>query len=224
MGKKGGIWGFLRGLGRRGGSAGGALAGYVTVELREDPVDPVVEELPAPASSVPADGTAAPAEAALSEALAHCVNTYVRPAVARLGGDDSLIQHPTSRAVLAALAGYWLLAVSSSLILLVAALAAPALRSVRALESGDAARRRRWLRYWTVYAVVATVSIVSDRLQALLPGYWTAKTLLLLWCAAPYPWHGSDYVYYHLLVPGWRHLHDTLHELADSPGPGETEQ
>ena len=79
--------------------------------------------------------------------------------------------------MLAALAGYWLLAVCSSLILLVAALAAPALRSVRALESGDGERRRRWLRYWTVYAVVATVSksIVSDPLQALIPGYWTAK-------------------------------------------------
>ena len=77
--------------------------------------------------------------------------------------------------MLAALVGYWLLAVCSSLILLVAALAAPALRSVRALESGDGERRRRWLRYWAVYAVVATVSIVSDPLQGLIPGYWTAK-------------------------------------------------
>ena len=78
-------------------------------------------------------------------------------------------------AVLAGLAGYWLLTVCSSLILLVAALVTPAVRSVRALESGDSERRRRWLRYWAVYAAVATVSIVSDPLQGLIPGYWTGK-------------------------------------------------
>ena len=51
----------------------------------------------------------------------------------------------------------------------------PAIRSVRALESGDGERRRRWLRYWAVYGVVSTVSIVSDPLQGLIPGYWTGK-------------------------------------------------
>ena len=50
------------------------------------------------------------------------------------------------------------------------------------------------------------------------------QTLLLLWCAAPYPWHGSDYVFYHLIAPGWRHLEEKLLEHVGSAGLPATVQ
>ena len=40
------------------------------------------------------------------------------------------------------------------------------------------------------------------------------QTLLLLWCAAPYPWHGSDYVFDSLVAPGWRLLEAKLQDLT----------
>ena len=115
MGKKRGLWGFLRSLGRRGSSADD-LAGFVTVELRPDPAEMELPRASGPVSQAPAGppstvqqppsvGAVPPAEAALMEAVTHCVNVYIRPALEQLGADDSLIQHPTSRGQPAAGAG-----------------------------------------------------------------------------------------------------------------------
>ena len=98
MGKKGGIWGYLKSLGRRNSATEDPLAGFVKIELRPDPVD-ATPSLTPPAETDPpsASGASDSAEAALTEAVTHCVNTYLRPTLVRLSGDDSLIQHPTSR-------------------------------------------------------------------------------------------------------------------------------
>ena len=96
MGRKGGLWGFLKSLGRRGSAAGEPLAGYVKVELRPDRVE-VEPASQGECSGIQPPPAAGAAEAALTEAITHGYNTYIRPVVVSLGADDSLIQHPTSR-------------------------------------------------------------------------------------------------------------------------------
>jgi len=225
-----GVWGWLRSLVRRSQDSSSGDDSKPAPESRP-------EAKPAPESRPEANSSASRGQAAdgentgtetgvvtsqdrhevyLIRTVTLCWQRYIQPALLHLQEDKQLPVNPVYAAVLGLLATFWLLSVGGGLLRLLATLLAPAVRSTQALEAGESEQRRRWLSYWAVYATAGTVSSTGGQLLQLLPGYWAGETLLLLWCAAPYPWHGSDYVVQQLLVPAFERTAAALRSFWDT--------
>ena len=79
MGRKGGVWGLLKSLGRRSSAVEDPLDGFVKIELRPDSleIEPSARtETEATQTRPSAGGAPGSPEPALTEAITHCVNTY----------------------------------------------------------------------------------------------------------------------------------------------------
>ena len=61
----------------------------------------------------------------------------------------------------------------------------PAYASFKALESPSIDDDKQWLTYWVVYALTTSVETISEKLMSWFPGYYTVKTIFLLWMMLP---------------------------------------
>jgi receptor expression-enhancing protein 5/6 len=77
----------------------------------------------------------------------------------------------------------------------------PAITSIKAVESRDKDDDTKWLTYWVVFAVFSLLEFFSDILLSWFPIYWLVKCAFLVWCFAPGPLNGSQFIYYRIVLP-----------------------
>jgi len=91
----------------------------------------------------------------------------------------------------------------------------PAYHSVRALNAKKKDEEHRWLTYWVVFSFFHVVEFFSDHLVWWVPAYWLAKTLLLVWCMAPPPYSGSEFLYTRVIKPMYISYHGEIDSAMD---------
>lgn len=75
--------------------------------------------------------------------------------------------------------------VLSRLIILVAGVVYPAYSSYKSIKEKNVKGYIKWLMYWIIYALFASVESVTDLFVAWIPFYYEVKILVLLWLVSP---------------------------------------
>jgi len=77
----------------------------------------------------------------------------------------------------------------------------PAYSSIIALETSRKEDDTKWLTYWVTFATFSLVEFFSEIILDFLPFYWLAKCIFLIWCFAPIPNNGSQFLYSRIIRP-----------------------
>ncbi|XP_010151506.1 PREDICTED: receptor expression-enhancing protein 5, partial [Eurypyga helias] len=79
----------------------------------------------------------------------------------------------------------------------------PAVRSprIKAIESPNKDDDTQWLTYWVVYGVFSIAEFFSDIFLSWFPFYYMIKCGFLLWCMAPSPSNGAEFLYHRIIRP-----------------------
>lgn len=77
----------------------------------------------------------------------------------------------------------------------------PAYASMKALESSTKEDDTRWLTYWVTFAAFSLLEFFSEFILGFVPFYWLVKCLFLMWCFAPIPNNGSQFLYNKFIRP-----------------------
>lgn len=72
---------------------------------------------------------------------------------------------------------------------------------MKAIESVSKDDDTQWLTYWTVYSGFTIFEFFSDFFLSWFPLYFLFKCTFLVWCMAPFPWNGSEFIYNRVLKP-----------------------
>lgn len=94
----------------------------------------------------------------------------------------------------------------------------PAYCSIHALESPHKEDDAKWLTYWVVYALFATVEFFSDFIFSWFPLYWLAKIIFLVWCFLPLSSNGSVVIYQRFIRPFFLKNRGTIDGTIGSAG------
>lgn len=84
----------------------------------------------------------------------------------------------------------------------------PAYASVKAIRTSAKEDDTQWLTYWTVFASFSLLDFFSEAFMSILPIYWLAKVLFLLYLAMPHT-RGAENMYTNYVDPAFAKL-DTL--------------
>ncbi|NXE12884.1 REEP5 protein, partial [Lophotis ruficrista] len=98
---------------------------------------------------------------------------------------------------------------------------------IKAIESPNKDDDTQWLTYWVVYGVFSIVEFFSDIFLSWFPFYYMLKCGFLLWCMAPSPSNGAEFLYHRIIRPFFlkheaqldsvvRDLKDKAAETADT--------
>ncbi|XP_010114564.1 PREDICTED: receptor expression-enhancing protein 5-like, partial [Chlamydotis macqueenii] len=72
---------------------------------------------------------------------------------------------------------------------------------IKAIESPNKDDDTQWLTYWVVYGVFSIVEFFSDIFLSWFPFYYMLKCGFLLWCMAPSPSNGAEFLYHRIIRP-----------------------
>ncbi|XP_009997104.1 PREDICTED: receptor expression-enhancing protein 5 [Chaetura pelagica] len=75
------------------------------------------------------------------------------------------------------------------------------LNRIKAIESPNKDDDTQWLTYWVVYGVFSIVEFFSDIFLSWFPFYYMIKCGFLLWCMAPSPSNGAEFLYRQIIRP-----------------------
>ncbi|GAB0205455.1 receptor expression-enhancing protein 5 [Grus japonensis] len=74
-------------------------------------------------------------------------------------------------------------------------------KKIKAIESPNKDDDTQWLTYWVVYGVFSIVEFFSDIFLSWFPFYYMLKCGFLLWCMAPSPSNGAEFLYHRIIRP-----------------------
>lgn len=94
----------------------------------------------------------------------------------------------------------------------------PAYCSIHALESPHKQDDAKWLTYWVVYALFATVEFFSNIIFRWFPLYWLVKISFLIWCFLPISSNGSMVIYHKFIRPFFLKNHGAIDGTIGSAG------
>ncbi|NXU88417.1 REEP5 protein, partial [Xiphorhynchus elegans] len=72
---------------------------------------------------------------------------------------------------------------------------------IKAIESPNKDDDTQWLTYWVVYGVFSIAEFFSDIFLSWFPFYYMMKCGFLLWCMAPSPSNGAEFLYHRIIRP-----------------------
>uniref|UniRef100_A0A8B9U8G5 Receptor expression-enhancing protein n=3 Tax=Galloanserae TaxID=1549675 RepID=A0A8B9U8G5_9AVES len=72
---------------------------------------------------------------------------------------------------------------------------------IKAIESPNKDDDTQWLTYWVVYGVFSIAEFFSDIFLSWFPFYYMLKCGFLLWCMAPSPSNGAEFLYHRIIRP-----------------------
>ncbi|NXU08504.1 REEP5 protein, partial [Pardalotus punctatus] len=73
--------------------------------------------------------------------------------------------------------------------------------SIKAIESPNKDDDTQWLTYWVVYGIFSIAEFFSDIFLSWFPFYYMLKCGFLLWCMAPSPSNGAEFLYHRIIRP-----------------------
>ncbi|RMB92818.1 hypothetical protein DUI87_30712 [Hirundo rustica rustica] len=72
---------------------------------------------------------------------------------------------------------------------------------IKAIESPSKDDDTQWLTYWVVYGIFSIAEFFSDIFLSWFPFYYMLKCGFLLWCMAPSPSNGAEFLYHRIIRP-----------------------
>uniref|UniRef100_A0A8C5UAN5 Receptor expression-enhancing protein n=1 Tax=Malurus cyaneus samueli TaxID=2593467 RepID=A0A8C5UAN5_9PASS len=72
---------------------------------------------------------------------------------------------------------------------------------IKAIESPNKDDDTQWLTYWVVYGIFSIAEFFSDIFLSWFPFYYMLKCGFLLWCMAPSPSNGAEFLYNRIIRP-----------------------
>uniref|UniRef100_A0A8C5RK70 Receptor expression-enhancing protein n=1 Tax=Laticauda laticaudata TaxID=8630 RepID=A0A8C5RK70_LATLA len=73
--------------------------------------------------------------------------------------------------------------------------------SIKAIESPNKDDDTQWLTYWVVYGIFSIAEFFSDIFLSWFPFYFLMKCGFLVWCMAPSPSNGAEFLYHKIIRP-----------------------
>ena len=96
----------------------------------------------------------------------------------------------------------------------------PAYASMIALETQRKEDDTKWLTYWVTFAAFSLVEFFSEIILDFIPFYWLVKCIFLIWCFAPIPNNGSQFLYNRVIRPVFLKNRKTIDESLNKAASG----
>lgn len=76
----------------------------------------------------------------------------------------------------------------------------PVYASIKSIQTSDNESHTQWLTYWLIFGMFKVVEGIADAIISLIPFFFPAKVIFLIWCYYP-SFKGAQVIYDAVLKP-----------------------